>query len=384
MQHPFKILILTAGYGNGHIQVSETLKQSFYRQGIDNVKIIDLFQEAHPGLNRISRYLYSRSSAFSNYGFNYYGWSYDRTKNMDRRGAWARGFKFLGMRRLVRIIEEEQPQAVLSTFPFGGVSDQLSKMEADIPLFTVVTDFSLHNRWLLTDADQYYVATEELKRDMVDRGVQPGKITVSGIPVRELFYESRAKPSARAASRSILVIAGAHGALPDIKPLVRSLLTIPGVYVDVICGKNDRLRRELQRRYAHEPRIRLFGYVESLHEAMRQAACVVTKAGGITLSELILIGTPILIFKPFPGQERENARYLESKQAALVSASVKEIVAQVQELFDSAALRQTLSTRHEAFAEGRAADTIVRDVLRTIASRKMSSSPSTSHYTGAL
>lgn len=382
-QNP-KIIILTAGYGNGHIQVSKTLKQSFRGYGINNVKIIDLFQEAHPGLNSISKYLYMHSSTLSFYGFNYYGWSYYMTKDMERSSPLAKWLKLPGMKRLVRIMKEERPDAVVSTFPFGGVSEQLSKIKLDIPLFTVVTDFSLHNRWLLTDSDKFYVATDDLKREMVRRGVQPGKIVVSGIPVREFFYEPHPSRSKREDSRSILIIAGAHGTLPGIKHLAKSLLAIPDVYVDIICGGNDRLKQELDRRFQYESRIRLFGYVESVHEAMRQASCVVTKAGGITLSELIQIGTPILIYKPSPGQELENARYLESKQAALVSANVKEIVAQAKELFDSDELRRKLSNPYGTFAAGRAADTIVQNVLHTVASRPARSTGSELGHTGSL
>lgn len=384
MKHNPKIMILTAGYGNGHIQVSRTLQQSFHKHGIDDVKIIDLYQEAHPGLNLISQYLYAQSSNFSIYGFNYYGWSYYMTKDIERSSPLAKWLKLPGMKSLVRILKEEKPDAIVNTFPFGGVSEQLSKLELDIPQFTVVTDFSLHNRWLLTDSDRFYVATDDLKRDMIRRGVQPGKIIVSGIPVREFFYESQAGRGKREDSRSILIIAGAQGTLPGIKQLAGSMLKIPGVYVDIICGANDKLRRELGRRFKYEPRIRLFGYVESVHEAMRQASCVVTKAGGITLSELIQIGTPILIFKPFPGQEMENARYLESKQAALVSANVKEIVAQAKELFDSEELRQKLSQSYGTFAAGRAADTIVQNVLKTVAGRSTISFNSELEYSGVL
>lgn len=370
MQHDFKIVILTAGYGNGHHQVSRTLQQSFYRNGIHNVRIVDLFEEAHPGMNRISRYLYLRSPIFSAFGFDFYGWSYYLTKNMENDGALAKWLNLLGMKRLLGIVKEERPDAIVSTFPFGGVSEQLKKKGLSIPVFTVVTDFRLHNRWLLTDSNRYYVATEDLKSEMISRGVQSGKICVSGIPVREHFYDCRNMRDNRTDKRTILVITGLYGILSDLRKLAASLLAIPDARIDIVCGENDKLKRELERSFGHEPRLSLYGYVDALHERMRQAACVITKAGGITLSEAIQIGTPILIFKPFPGQEKENARYLESKGAAFVADGIRELAAGARKLLLSGENRRRMVKLYEKFASGRAAETIVQDVLSMVSGRR--------------
>ncbi|WP_258881279.1 MGDG synthase family glycosyltransferase [Paenibacillus sp. sptzw28] len=160
MQQGPKIIILTAGYGTGHIQVSKTLQESFHRYGVDRVKIM------------------------------------------------------LGKKKMIDIMKEEKPDAIVYTFPFAGVSEQLKSQGITVPLFTVITDFSLHNRWLLTNSDRFYVATDDLKRDMVSRGIQPARIAVTGIPIRERFYERRALQGQRENKRSILIITGAHGVLP--------------------------------------------------------------------------------------------------------------------------------------------------------------------------
>jgi processive 1,2-diacylglycerol beta-glucosyltransferase len=384
VQHDPKIIILTAGYGTGHIQVSKTLQESFHRYGVDRVKIIDLFQEAHPGMNSISRYLYLYSPIFSAYGIDYYGWSYYMTRNVEMSSTLAKWFNLLGRKKMIGIMKEEKPDAIVCTFPFAGIREQLKSQGVTVPLFTVITDFSLHNRWLLTNSDRYYVATGDLKRDMVSQGVQPGRIAVSGIPIRERFYERKALQAHRDNNHSILVIAGAHGILPDIKLMTKNLLTIPGARVDIVCGKNEKLKKELESRFGQDSRLRLFGYVEALHDRMRHATCVITKAGGITLSEAIQIGTPILIFKPFPGQEKENARYLQSKGAASVSSSVRELVAHATELIASGGMRRRMAKLYETFAAGRAADMIVEDVLLTAGGRAARDEKVRFEHTGAL
>ncbi|WP_018750158.1 MGDG synthase family glycosyltransferase [Paenibacillus sanguinis] len=371
MEHQAHIVILTAGYGNGHIQVARTLEQSLYRYGAGLVSIIDLYQEAHPGMNSLSRHLYLYSPYFSAYGLDYYGWSYYATRNLEQTNALAKWGNMLGMKKLINILKEQRPDAIISTFPFGGISAHLKKHGIHVPLFTVVTDFSLHNRWLFTEADRFYVATEDLKRDMVRRGVRPEAITVSGIPVREPFYERTpvsslpvSQPMGQEQIRSVLVMMGAHIPLPDIQLIIRNLLAMPDVQVDVICGGNDKLRRRLERRFGNDERLRLFGYVEAVHDRMRQASCIITKAGGITLSEAIQIRTPIIIYKPFSGQERENARYLERRGAAVIASSSRRLGEQVQEILCSTVKREQMLRQYDALAAGHATDIIVHEVLR--------------------
>ncbi|MBD2867631.1 MGDG synthase family glycosyltransferase [Paenibacillus arenilitoris] len=362
-----KLVILTASYGDGHLQVSRTLKDMFARLGYPSVKIIDLFQEAHPFLNAVARFAYLRSPAFSALGFDYYGWSYYFTRNLNQAGALAKGINRLGVRRLIDVVREEDPAALVLTFPFGGIAEKLREQMIAIPIFTVITDFGLHNRWLHTDPERFYVATDELKQRLIERGVRPERIAISGIPVREDFAE--AAPACRTAPRSILVLAGAHGLLPEMGPMIMKLLQIPEARVTIVCGKNDKLKRVLEEAFGRERRVRLLGYVHELHRLMRKAACVVTKAGGIRLSEAICLGAPILIYRPFPGQERENALYLEEKGAAFVSHRIEELKEQAERLLDDPSARKQTLESLRSLDYGQAAHTIAADILRTIRAR---------------
>lgn len=362
-----KIVILTAGYGNGHIQVSRTLQQSFYRRGIGNISIVDLYQEAHPGMNSISRYLYLCSPYFSSYGLDYYGWSYYATRNAKTNSAFAKWSGWLGVKKFAAILKELRPDAIICTFPFGGISETLKKNGIHVPWFTVVTDFSLHNRWLLTRSDRFYVATEDLKTEMVRRGADGDAITVTGIPVREPFCTPASRKPEQPRPRTILILMGAYIPLPNIQLVIAKLLALENVRVDIVCGGNDKMKRRLERRFAGNDRLRLFGYVEEIHERMRRASCVITKAGGITLSEAIQIRTPIVVYRPFSGQELENARYLERKGAASVASSVGELVERAREILDSEEKRNEMIRQYEALAVGHASDTIVEDVLHMVA-----------------
>jgi processive 1,2-diacylglycerol beta-glucosyltransferase len=144
------------------------------------------------------------------------------------------------------------------------------------------------------------------------------------------------------------------------------------VRVTAVCGRNEKLERHLKNVFKHVPGAEIYGYVERVDELMRRSDGIVTKAGGVTLSEAIQMNVPIFIFKPIPGQEKENARFLADKGAAQVSRTVGELADQIERLlFDGETARRMkhrlreLQTRH-------ASDTIVHDIIHVVMERSHS------------
>ncbi|NHN34044.1 MGDG synthase family glycosyltransferase [Paenibacillus agricola] len=370
---PTRIVILTASYGEGHVQTSRALRQSFGKAGIEQVKIIDLMKEAHPLLNKISTKLYMKSTAASQFGFDYYGWSYYITRHAKPNNVWNRFYNRLGIKRLKQLIQQEQPDAVISTFPFGAAP--LLCKSLNIPSFTVITDFSLHSRWLHPDIDKYYVATEELKTEMVTCGIAAQRIQVSGIPLREQFGRHALEDAPNKLSESfhkldpdrktVLLMAGAYG-LKVINKMIRSLLSMQECQLVVVCGKNEKLERRLKTKYANEPFLRIFGFVDNIHELMLISSCMITKAGGITLSEALVLQVPCFIFKPFAGQEKENALYLAKKRIAAISNSTDELAVQLRHFFSKEKFASQIKQRIELIQKESAADFIVKDLIHTI------------------
>ena len=371
MRHRGNVLILTAGYGDGHMKVSETLREAFYRYGFRHVRLLDLYREAHPTIDTIAKFLYNKSLAASTYGFHYYGWSYYLTRNMEKDSPLGRWLNRLGNKMLANVIQQEKPAVVISTFPFGGIGELLKKSTTPIHAFTVVTDFALHNRWVFTASDHFYVATEDLKAALIRRNIPEDRITVSGIPVREPFCRTQTDDAGNGTDkeRTVLIMGGAYGA-KDIRNMTEYLRQIPNVRIDVVCGRNEKLREYLHNCFGHAPDVRLFGFVDTIHELMKRSSCIVTKAGGVTLSEAMQVQIPIVIFKPFPGQEKENARYLAGKGAAVVAGNARQVAAHVEQILTSDQIRRDMVDRYRSLHVGNAADIIVRDALRVVNLRK--------------
>ena len=333
-----KVLILTAHYGNGHVQVAKTLEETFRQRGIQNVIVCDLFAESHPVITDITRYLYLKSYTIGKelYRLFYYGVE----KIYDKKIAtWYANF---GRRRLKAILKLEKPDVVINTFPIIAVPELKKQTGMAIPVYNVLTDFCLHKIWIHHHVDRYFVATDAVKQVMAEIGVPSGRIAVTGIPIRPSFEVSMisdalyAKYGLSPDKKTLLIVAGAHGVLDNVKELCELFSTVPQLQVAVVCGRNKLLQEELQELSRKKPDIiKVFGYVEKLDELFRIASCLITKPGGITLSEVAALQVPVVLYKPVPGQERENALYFERNGAAVVVREEEDIFLKTKELLQN-------------------------------------------------
>ncbi|WP_248926161.1 MGDG synthase family glycosyltransferase [Paenibacillus hamazuiensis] len=373
MERNPRILILTASYGDGHLQAARSLKAAFEQQETGLVHIMDLMKEAHPIINKITTTLYIKSMLTSQFGFDYYGWSYYLTRDSNPYAGWNRYFNAMGKKKLKQRVEQDRPDAIVCTFPFGAVPE-LCEQEG-IPAFTVVTDFSLHSRWIHPKIDKYYVATEDLREELVSRGISRRNVMVSGIPIRKAFEQTTDREANSFADlfdknrKTILILAGSYGVLGSIEDMIQALIRNTGCQLAVVCGRNQKLEGKLRLKYGHEPHVRIFGFVEQMQDLMAVSSCIVTKAGGLTLSEAIAMQVPVFIFKPFAGQEKENAAYLSGKGAARIARSTEELAGQIAQLLAEETTGAQMRRQMALLRKPSAAGLIVQDVLHYVKER---------------
>ncbi|PWV90643.1 processive 1,2-diacylglycerol beta-glucosyltransferase [Paenibacillus cellulosilyticus] len=383
-----RILIIYASYGDGHLQAARAIRDALQRQGIEasRIRLVDLMAQASPLLNEVSRRFYMHS--YSKLP-TLYGWVYDRTRPMKHDslfGGWLHSF---GKEKLRRLLLTERPDAVVYTFPVFAAPASRTKAYPHVPTSAVVTDFDLHCRWVHPHVDRYFVATAELKTELVKLGIADRRITVSGIPIKPSFAELQPNPQWYAKygfpedRPIVLVMAGAAGVMPDVPEVCEALLEDKAVHIALVCGRNETLAASLRIRFQHQlaetgGRLHLFGYVETIHELMAIADCLVTKPGGITLSEGLAAGLPLFIYRPVPGQEKHNALFLHSKGAAQIARHPQELSAAIRSLLHNPI--QLAVHRQAARALGRsgAADTVALDILQQCLIMEEASSPT--HY----
>ncbi|UUZ97519.1 glycosyltransferase [Paenibacillus sp. P25] len=161
-------------------------------------------------------------------------------------------------------------------------------------------------------------------------------------------------------------MAGAYGVLNQVGRLGEALLAFDDMEVVFICGKNTPLRQQIEALLGGHPRVHVFGYVQAIQEIMAFSSCLITKAGGITLAEAIAMSLPVIVFRPLPGQEKENARYLAGKGAVEIVYRPEELAERIRgSLLDHGRLERSKEAIR-ALHRPCAADAVVRDIWNDI------------------
>ncbi|XEC95444.1 glycosyltransferase [Paenibacillus tarimensis] len=369
-----KIMILYASYGEGHIQASRALQEAFELHGITNTIMVDLMAAAHPWINEMTKRVYMKSFTMMP---GLYGWVYDITRPMKHDSLFASWLHSFGRETLRRILAAERPHCIIHTFPVFVAPALRKKRSPMPPTCAVITDFDLHRRWVHPGIDRYYVSTDDMRQELVSLGISERRVCTSGIPVKRAFSDLpiadttliRHKFGFSRELPIVLIMAGAQGVLPDISALCSLLLANPGLEIALVCGRNAPLARSVRRDFAFHPeqsRLHVFDYVDTIHELMSVAACIVTKPGGITLTEAIAARLPIFIYRPVPGQERNNAYYMESKGAAVIAEQPHGLAGEIVKLINDPVRLDNMGSASGKLHLGQASDRIVLDILQNL------------------
>jgi processive 1,2-diacylglycerol beta-glucosyltransferase len=134
----------------------------------------------------------------------------------------------------------------------------------------------------------------------------------------------------------------------------------------IVCGRNQALKSFLSKIFDANENVVVLGYIDHMDDLMANASCIVTKPGGLTLSEAIIAELPIIVYRPVPGQERNNARYLESKKAAVVCRTSDGLLRAVTELLNASERRREMKKALRALGKRGASDRIALDIVRQL------------------
>ncbi len=362
-----KVLILTTNYGEGHLQVAKTLKNEFSSIGVDCISR-DLYYETSPIINELTRKVYLKSYTTS--GRHFYRLFYYGSKHISKNKNLT--ILSYGYTKLKNIIAEFQPDLIINTFPFLSVPFYRKKTNTLIPTYNVVTDYCIHNLWIHPNIDKYYVATTHLQSELEQMGIEEARIAVTGIPISADFEKMMNKPKLSLlspAKRTILIIAGAYGVSREVKQICELLQDDTLLKLIIVCGKNNELYQHLRFKYHDYKNITVYGYVNNMHELLRMATCVITKPGGVILSEAIATNTPIILPKATPGQERENALFFKSAGAAIWNEKIEQLVIETKQLARDVQKQNKMKQSLENLHIPSSSKSIITDILEDYHSR---------------
>ena len=232
---------------------------------------------------------------------------------------------------------------------------------------SVVTDFEAHALWLEKVVDLYCVAADSTGARLVARGVSKDAVVTTGIPVSDRF---RAKPDRKATRKKLglrddlpvlLVLGGGFGMGPvaEIVTALNRLETT--VQVAVVCGRNADLLREVATVERRHP-THLLGFVRNMQDWMTASDLILTKPGGLTSSEALALGRPMMILNPIPGQETANSDFLLERGAAAKINRTEDLPFRLAELLSGEGLSE-LSLKAKALGRPLASDAVVAAVI---------------------
>ena len=332
--------ILFANYGHGHRRVGEAIAAEWVEHTGGQVEIVDYFARfTNPVSDAVTRFWYYQVVRFAP---KIQGRFYRLMGEIRPDSRFRRAVNRQGMERLDRYLAGARPDVVCCVhWTFAGtMSDLKIAGRTTVPCLTVITDYVSHGEWLHPAVDRYCVPHDLMRDGLLARGIPAERIVVSGLPIERKFQ----RPLDRDVLMDrlgltpgvpvILVMAGAYAMLGGVHDVARVLARFPRpIQAVVVCSNAPRLAdriRALGERSPH--RFRVFGYVDNVEELMAVSDLLITKAGGVTVSEALAKRLPMLLYRSIPGQEESNAEFLVERGAALAAKTPAEVRVALKEL----------------------------------------------------
>ena len=162
----------------------------------------------------------------------------------------------------------------------------------------------------------------------------------------------------------MLVAAGAHGVVSHVDDIAERLASQPEIQVVVVCGNNTKLYDQIVQLSKDYHNLKVLGYCTEMHELLEIADLMVTKPGGISLTEAAVKGVPVILYNPVYEQELENAKYFSDKNAAVIVSSESELIYHVLIILNEEGLLDEMKNNIKQLSREYSAKTIVEDVLK--------------------
>lgn len=319
------ILIFSASFGGGHREVSYAVQKAI--NSLDSgirVWVIDLLEIISPGINRLNACAYVKTMRNAPW---IYGWVYELTYDLPLNNPLNRMTGKIGLGKLRRLIKDLAPKVLLSTYPtYGGMISELKKMgDVDLISTVVITDFVAHSQWIHPQVERYFVSSDEVKYHLIKKGISPETIDVTGIPISgdfllpvdraEVFEEFGLSDN----SPVVFVMAGLFGMTRGVLEICEAIKELAmDVQTVILCGNDKKLFNKLKSTFSDRGIIKpIFGHV-GVYKLMDIASVLISKSGGITVSEALAKELPVLIYRPLPGQEYHNAVFLSKTGAGII------------------------------------------------------------------
>ncbi len=369
-----RILVLSASTGTGHIRAAQAIEEACRKdKRVSEVLHIDTLEYT----NFLFRRIYSKGYLEAvKTAPELWAMAFEATDKPWQTPEAVSAVYRLNSKPLVRKIREYKPDICICTH--GMPAEVISKLIMDDKIQTnlgiVVTDYYVHALWLSDIFTRFFVPKEESKLQLSLLGLPPDRIVVSGIPVMEAFTAKASKSALRTKHSLnqnlplVLLSAGAFGMMTagDIMKILEQIKTKCSVVV--VCGKNEKLKSELEAWIANRVNAvrnaySIVGFTDAMHEYLKMADVYIGKPGGLSTTECLVSGVPMVIWDPIPGQEIYNTYHILEHGAGVMPNNAITIGFKVDQILSSPDHLKQMSANALALSFPHAAQTIVDEML---------------------
>lgn len=375
-----KILLVHASAGHGHKKAAEALAAALTLESPDvQIELMDGLDDFPQWVKKIyvGSYLYMITKAGWLWGISYA--MSDCKATYPITAIKRRIFNRLFGWRLHQRIQNGGADAVVSThfMPCEVAAAIRRSAPSKQKHFTVITDYLVHRFWILKETDAYLVAADATKTKLMAEGIPADKIRVTGIPVNPKFSkrtpvdEARRKLGIDLNTFTLLFTSGGMGAT-DITDWVKlALTTFKDIQVAVVAGSNPALKSRIDGIAASNARVKSLGFINNMDEWMDAADLIVGKAGGLTVTESLAKGKPMIIVAPVPGQEALNLEVLQKAGASYHAASPQSLCEIVRKYRESSEERAKVARGIQSLSRVESAREVARVVLGVVKGTKV-------------
>ena len=320
-----KIMIFYGSYGGGHLSAAKAIKEYIETNYNDiEIQMIDCVEYVNKALNKVTTKAYNDMAKVAPKAW---GYIYKKAES-GIVGKFSIDINKLMAIKLNRLLRKFNPDYVISTHPFSSFMCAYLKKKgkAHFKLSTVMTDFAPHEQWLMYPyfVNSFFVATNEMKKALISKGIAENKIHVTGIPLSKRFLEIHDKEKTfeefnlNPVKPTILFFGGGKmgiGKATTLEVLNTLSSNFKEYQIIAVSGQNKDMYenfKKIVKNTDREDSIKVLEFTDKIPELMNISSLVITKPGGLTTTESLASNLPMIIINPIPGQEEENAKFLEN------------------------------------------------------------------------
>lgn len=356
-----KVVILTASTGGGHNQAAKALKSIYESYGYQ-VTVIDFLKVKSKAMDKLFVEGYEILS--TNLPVVYRGiYKYSNNKQVNAR--ISKYITKLFEKRVYKAIKETNPKLIIGTHPFivNVICKLKEKGKLKIPFISVITDFKAHRIYVNDFVDAYITASEYTSSGIMKEGISKDKIFNYGLPIKKEFLNGSYESSKKCNKVFTILLMGGSMGVKGIEDVLKGLIRIKNKKkIIVVCGNNKSMMENIKSKYEDKFKcgeITIYGFTEEIPVLMEKADVLISKPGGLTVSEAIAKKLPMIIPYMLPGQEEENAEFLVGAGTAKIVRDINKIDKYIVELLENPMMIKNMKENMERLSKDYSLDSIV-------------------------